>query len=156
MSVDSAEEEEDEAMEESDEEKPKGKSKGGRKLPSKASEKPSEKQKGKGKAESSPITSPLFAANLGQFTSPTKQSDAAKKLAAAPSPVALGKWDSKASAKYTPLEKQVLEFKMKHPGVLLLIEVGYKFRFFGEDAEVSFPFLFLSLSFSFSLSLLLC
>lgn len=27
---------------------------------------------------------------------------------------------------------------MKYPGVLLLIEVGYKFRFFGEDAEVSF------------------
>lgn len=37
---------------------------------------------------------------------------------------------------YSPLELQVLELKRKHPGVLLAIEVGYKFRFFGEDAKV--------------------
>jgi DNA mismatch repair protein MSH3 len=39
---------------------------------------------------------------------------------------------------YTPLEKQVVELKARHPGILLLIEVGYKFRFFGEDAKVAF------------------
>jgi DNA mismatch repair protein MSH3 len=38
---------------------------------------------------------------------------------------------------YTPLEKQVVELKARHPGILLLIEVGYKFRFFGEDAKVT-------------------
>ncbi|XP_075494958.1 LOW QUALITY PROTEIN: DNA mismatch repair protein MSH3-like [Primulina tabacum] len=36
---------------------------------------------------------------------------------------------------YTPLETQVLELKRRYPDVLLMIEVGYKYRFFGEDAE---------------------
>ncbi|ORZ15609.1 muts domain V-domain-containing protein [Absidia repens] len=39
--------------------------------------------------------------------------------------------------KYTPLEQQVVDLKQKHPGVLLVIEVGYKFRFFGEDAQTA-------------------
>ncbi|KAL4574825.1 hypothetical protein LXL04_021664 [Taraxacum kok-saghyz] len=45
--------------------------------------------------------------------------------------------DAKASLnpKYTPLEQQVVELKAKYKDVLLMIEVGYKFRFFGEDAE---------------------
>jgi hypothetical protein len=38
--------------------------------------------------------------------------------------------------KFTPLETQVVELKAKYPNCLLLIEVGYKFRFFGEDAKV--------------------
>ncbi|XP_011076184.1 DNA mismatch repair protein MSH3 [Sesamum indicum] len=37
--------------------------------------------------------------------------------------------------KYTPLEQQVVELKERYPDVLLMIEVGYKYRFFGEDAE---------------------
>ena len=37
---------------------------------------------------------------------------------------------------YTPLEKQYLEIKKQYPDAILCIEVGYKFRFFGEDAEV--------------------
>ncbi|KAI3815809.1 hypothetical protein L1987_15491 [Smallanthus sonchifolius] len=37
--------------------------------------------------------------------------------------------------KYTPLEQQVVDLKSKHKDVLLMIEVGYKFRFFGKDAE---------------------
>lgn len=40
---------------------------------------------------------------------------------------------------YTPLEKQVVEIKEKNPDVLLFVECGYKYRFFGEDAEVKFP-----------------
>ncbi|CAI9295689.1 unnamed protein product [Lactuca saligna] len=45
--------------------------------------------------------------------------------------------DAKAplNPKYTPLEQQVVELKAKYKDVLLMIEVGYKFRFFGEDAE---------------------
>ncbi|KAJ2746478.1 Mismatch repair protein msh3 [Coemansia sp. BCRC 34301] len=39
--------------------------------------------------------------------------------------------------KYTPLELQVLEAKEKHPDVLLAVEVGYKYRFFGEDARIA-------------------
>jgi DNA mismatch repair protein MSH3 len=37
---------------------------------------------------------------------------------------------------YTPLEKQVLQLKAANPGTLLMIEVGYKYKFFGEDAKV--------------------
>ena len=37
----------------------------------------------------------------------------------------------------TPLELQVKKHKADHPGVLLLIEVGYKFHFYGEDAHVA-------------------
>jgi DNA mismatch repair protein MSH3 len=40
------------------------------------------------------------------------------------------------TAKFTPLERQYVEIKKKYPDTLLLIEVGYKFRFFGEDAKV--------------------
>ncbi|KAJ1024845.1 hypothetical protein NDA16_002885 [Ustilago loliicola] len=38
---------------------------------------------------------------------------------------------------YTPLEKQILELKSAHPGVLLIIEVGYKLKFYGEDARIA-------------------
>eukprot|EP00798_Chlamydomonas_sp_ICE-L_P012091 gene12091-15198_t len=41
-----------------------------------------------------------------------------------------------AKPKLTPLEQQVVELKAKHPGTLLMVEVGYKFRMFGEDAVV--------------------
>ncbi|GFY84229.1 homolog of DNA mismatch repair protein MSH3 [Actinidia rufa] len=37
--------------------------------------------------------------------------------------------------KYTPLEQQVVDLKAKYPDVLLMVEVGYRYRFFGEDAE---------------------
>ncbi|KAI9328780.1 DNA mismatch repair protein msh3, partial [Obelidium mucronatum] len=36
--------------------------------------------------------------------------------------------------KYTPLELQYLEIRKKNPGVVLAVEVGYKYRFFEEDA----------------------
>nr|XP_021842365.1 DNA mismatch repair protein MSH3 [Spinacia oleracea] len=39
--------------------------------------------------------------------------------------------------KYTPLEQQVVELKSKYPDILLMIEVGYKYRFFGKDAEIA-------------------
>lgn len=41
------------------------------------------------------------------------------------------------SAKLTPLEKQFVEVKRAHMDTLLLVEVGYKFQFFGRDAEVA-------------------
>jgi DNA mismatch repair protein MSH3 len=43
----------------------------------------------------------------------------------------------KATPKYTPLEQQFVEVKRKHPELLLLVECGYKFRFFGEDADIA-------------------
>ncbi|CAO2044280.1 unnamed protein product [Urochloa humidicola] len=38
---------------------------------------------------------------------------------------------------YTPLEQQVVDLKARHPDVLLMVEVGYRYRFFGEDAAVA-------------------
>lgn len=37
---------------------------------------------------------------------------------------------------YTPLEQQVIQLKQLHKDALLAVECGYKYRFFGEDAEV--------------------
>ena len=41
--------------------------------------------------------------------------------------------------KYTPLERQIVEFQAQyHPtGCVLAIEVGYKYKFFGVDAEIA-------------------
>ncbi|KAK4283171.1 hypothetical protein QN277_000153 [Acacia crassicarpa] len=47
------------------------------------------------------------------------------------------KLQSSKPIKYTPLEQQVVELKSKYPDVLLMVEVGYKYRFFDEDAEVA-------------------
>jgi len=40
-------------------------------------------------------------------------------------------------AKLTPLEQQYVKIKELYEDTILMIEVGYKFRFFGEDAKVS-------------------
>lgn len=43
---------------------------------------------------------------------------------------------------YTPLEQQYLDIKEQYPDALLCVEVGYKYRFFGKDAEVNIRFVF--------------
>ncbi|KAG0337898.1 Mismatch repair protein msh3 [Podila horticola] len=43
----------------------------------------------------------------------------------------------KSKSIYTPLEQQYLEIKEQYPDAILCIEVGYKFRFFGHDAEIA-------------------
>ena len=50
---------------------------------------------------------------------------------------AKGKKGAAKKSKLTPMEKQVLEIKALHPDTLLIVEVGYKFRFFGEDARTA-------------------
>ncbi|XP_032331080.1 DNA mismatch repair protein Msh3 isoform X6 [Camelus ferus] len=50
--------------------------------------------------------------------------------------------DSKSSNKrtksiYTPLELQYLEIKQQQKDAILCVECGYKYRFFGEDAEIA-------------------
>lgn len=59
-----------------------------------------------------------------------------------PEPVAKGKGKKSVSAKksrdkLTPMEKQVLAIKQEHMDTLLIVEVGYKFRFWGEDARTA-------------------
>lgn len=41
------------------------------------------------------------------------------------------------TGKLTPMELQFLEIKRKHLDTVLIMEVGYKFRFFGEDARIA-------------------
>lgn len=36
--------------------------------------------------------------------------------------------------RYTPLERQILALKAAHPHMLLAFEVGYKLKFYGDDA----------------------
>ncbi|KAI3966606.1 hypothetical protein MKX01_011404 [Papaver californicum] len=43
----------------------------------------------------------------------------------------------RAGERYTPLEQQVVELKTQYPDVVLMVEVGYRYRFFGEDAEIA-------------------
>lgn len=58
----------------------------------------------------------------------------------APKPTARGKKSitgKKGGGKLTPMEKQFLDIKRKHLDTILVVEVGYKFRFFGEDARIA-------------------
>ncbi|KAK2628270.1 hypothetical protein QTJ16_002916 [Diplocarpon rosae] len=41
------------------------------------------------------------------------------------------------TGRLTPLEIQVMDIKRKHLDTLLIVEVGYKFKFFGEDARTA-------------------
>lgn len=41
------------------------------------------------------------------------------------------------TGKLTPMEIQFLDIKRKHMDAILIVEVGYKFKFFGEDARVA-------------------
>lgn len=43
----------------------------------------------------------------------------------------------KGGNKLTPMEKQLLDIKRDHMDTVLVIEVGYKFKFFGEDARIA-------------------
>lgn len=43
----------------------------------------------------------------------------------------------KGASKLTPMEKQFLDIKQKHLDTLMIMEVGYKFKFWGEDARVA-------------------
>ena len=57
-----------------------------------------------------------------------------------PKPVARGKKGAatkKAASKLTPMEKQFLDIKRDNMDALLIVEVGYKFKFFGEDARIA-------------------
>jgi DNA mismatch repair protein MSH3 len=56
--------------------------------------------------------------------------------AEAPTTVRGNKKGQKAN-KLTPMEIQYLDIKRKNPDTVLIVEVGYKFKFFGEDARIA-------------------
>ncbi len=41
------------------------------------------------------------------------------------------------SSKLTPLEQQVRDLKRRYPHLLLFVECGYRYRFFGRDAQIA-------------------
>jgi DNA mismatch repair protein MSH3 len=43
----------------------------------------------------------------------------------------------KGGPKYTPLEQQYLEIRKDYPDSVLFVESGYRYRFFGKDAEIA-------------------
>ena len=47
------------------------------------------------------------------------------------------KGGARANGKLTPMESQYLEIKRKHMDTVIVYQVGYKYRFFGEDARVA-------------------
>lgn len=49
-------------------------------------------------------------------------------------------FNKRSKSVYTPLELQYLDMKQQHKDAVLCVECGYKYRFFGEDAEVSYSF----------------
>lgn len=49
----------------------------------------------------------------------------------------LGPLKPQPGVKLTPLEQQVVAVKQKHPDCLMFVECGYKYRFFGCDAEIA-------------------
>ncbi|KAI7838548.1 hypothetical protein COHA_007691 [Chlorella ohadii] len=66
---------------------------------------------------------------------PSEAGGSAAAAAAAPiEPYAGG---SAPQQKLTPLEQQIVDLKRKHPGVMLIVEIGYKAKLFGEDAVVA-------------------
>ncbi|KAI2606674.1 muts domain V-domain-containing protein [Hypoxylon sp. NC1633] len=54
-----------------------------------------------------------------------------------PPPPTKGKKKGIKTGKLTPMEIQFLDIKRKHMDTLLIVEVGYKFKFFGEDARIA-------------------
>lgn len=56
--------------------------------------------------------------------------------AAQPSPSDPAASSRRSRTTYTPLEQQVIQLKQQHKDALLAVECGYKYRFFGDDAEV--------------------
>lgn len=53
-----------------------------------------------------------------------------------PPPTKMKKKGAK-TGKLTPMELQILDIKRKHMDTLLIVEVGYKFKFYGEDARTA-------------------
>ncbi|KAM6148466.1 DNA mismatch repair protein Msh3 [Erethizon dorsatum] len=46
-------------------------------------------------------------------------------------------FNKRSKSAHTPLELQYLEVKQQHPDAILCVECGYRYRFFGEDAEIA-------------------
>ncbi|KAG8525356.1 Mismatch repair protein msh3 [Bacidia gigantensis] len=69
----------------------------------------------------------------GQGDEPVEVEEDAKQ----PKRGSKGQANKKGASKLTPMERQYLDIKRSHLDAVLIVEVGYKFKFFGEDARVA-------------------
>ncbi|KAJ6546536.1 DNA mismatch repair protein MSH3 [Mycena vulgaris] len=97
-------------------------------IPSKARDRP------EGTNSTSPDSSDHAFEELSQFFSGKSGPGKGKKAVRTTKPV---EEVGPSGKKYTPLEKQVLRLKKENPSALLMVEVGYKYVFFGDDAKVA-------------------
>ncbi|KAH8108175.1 muts domain V-domain-containing protein [Cristinia sonorae] len=74
-----------------------------------------------------------FEDTLSFFANAKAKPKATQRTKAAPAKKEIGP----SGLPYTPLELQIRELKRQYAGAILMFEVGYKFRFFGEDATVA-------------------
>uniref|UniRef100_UPI00398ECC4E DNA mismatch repair protein Msh3 n=1 Tax=Pristiophorus japonicus TaxID=55135 RepID=UPI00398ECC4E len=72
----------------------------------------------------------LASLDWRRFSASNKGSSAKNTLEA-------GTVNRRTKSAYTPLELQFLEIKEQHKDAVLCVECGYKYRFFGEDAEIA-------------------
>lgn len=78
----------------------------------------------------------FFILQVLNFTQFAKPGGKGVKIADLCPPVESSAPSRRAKSVYTPLEQQVIQLKQQHKDALLAVECGYKYRFFGEDAEV--------------------
>ncbi|XP_041644145.1 DNA mismatch repair protein Msh3 isoform X2 [Cheilinus undulatus] len=84
--------------------------------------------------ESSELAATKQMSHFSQFAKPGR----AGGKGAEPSPMSESSALSRRSKSiYTPLEQQVIQLKQQHKDALLAVECGYKYRFFGDDAEIA-------------------
>ena len=76
--------------------------------------------------------------NLEQFACASRPASCKTKLTSTEKSEPNGSktFNLKPKSAYTPLELQFVEVKSNYPDVILFVECGYRYRFFGEDAEV--------------------
>eukprot|EP00742_Colponemidia_sp_Colp-10_P010444 GILJ01011467.1.p1 GENE.GILJ01011467.1~~GILJ01011467.1.p1 ORF type:complete len:1188 (+),score=212.58 GILJ01011467.1:2-3565(+) len=83
-----------------------------------------------------PLSAPMTSnASYGDIDDLHLVIDTGKTLSGKPKPTATNKRKTKSI--YTPLEQQYLKFRAEQPDAMLLVECGYKYRFFDKDAQIA-------------------
>lgn len=83
------------------------------------------------RVEGDPSKSDTAKPSLPMETGSVKLTPKSEQKPTKPSPSAT------ISKQYTPLEQQYISIKAQYPSAILFVECGYKYRFFGEDAELA-------------------
>ncbi|KAM6930900.1 DNA mismatch repair protein Msh3 [Xenentodon cancila] len=91
--------------------------------------------------EEEDVNEELMAAKQGfdlcQFAKPGGRVGGGRRAAELSPPSDSSAPSRRSKSTYTPLEQQVMQLKQQHGDALLAVECGYKYRFFGEDAEIA-------------------